>query len=117
MHQSGGNSIQYLYFTFSDKAIMTPQGRANIYGGNEFYEYALNIGEQVQSGIEPSNVPAYLSDRGFAPYVYESRSGLSGHMTPEQKQNVHLSTHPFVRQSEVFHSCLVCNASQTPPES
>jgi len=111
LNHYGGNSIQYLYFTFSAKAIMTQEGRKQIYGGEEFFEYASEIGEQVKSGLDPSTIDKYLFDRGFAPFHYSPCSGLSGHMTPEQKQEMYLSNHPFIRQSEVFHSCLVCNAS------
>jgi len=106
------NPKQYMYFTFSDKHIMTPEGRKKIYGGKEFFEYANGIGEQVKSGIDPTCIDKYLLTRGFMPYHYSPCSGLSGHMTPKQKQYLYLSQHPFIRQSEVFHSALVSNLSR-----
>ncbi len=77
-----------------------------IYGGQEFYTYANGIGERVQSGLDPSRLKEFLAKRGFSLYTYSPASGLSGHMKPHQKQEHYLSRHPFIRQSEVFHSCL-----------
>lgn len=96
----------YLYFTFSDKLIMDSKNRKNIYGGEEFFYYAQGIGERVRSGIDPNNLKEYLAQRGCLLYDYFPRTGLSGHMTPNEKQSHYLSHHPFVKQSEVFHSCL-----------
>ncbi|VEU44827.1 unnamed protein product [Pseudo-nitzschia multistriata] len=101
----------YLYFTFSDKKLMTPEGRKSIYGGEEFFEYAGGIGEKVESGIDPNGIKDYLLTRGFDIYNYSPRSGLSGHMTPSQKQDMYLSNHPFIVQSEVFHSGLIKNVA------
>ena len=90
---------------------MTPEGRKSIYGGEEFFEYAGGIGEKVESGIDPNGIKDYLLTRGFDIYNYSPRSGLSGHMTPSQKQDMYLSNHPFIVQSEVFHSGLIKNVA------
>ena len=100
----------YLYFTFSDRLIMESKNRKHLYGGEEFFHYAKGIGERVQSGIDPNNLREYLVQRGFLLYDYFPRTGLSGHMTPNEKQSYYLSHHPFVKQSEVFHSCLAQTA-------
>lgn len=109
LNQTVTQPEQFLYFTFSDKRILTQEGRQKIYGGKEFFEYANGIGERVQSGIDPTNIEEYLLARGFMLYEYSPCSGLTGHMTPNQKQEAYLSRHPFIRQSEVFHGCLARN--------
>lgn len=103
-------STQYLYFTFSDKALLTPKGRRRLYGGKEFYEYASGIGEEVRSGLDPRGLEKDLLAWGFVPYECDGHRGYSGHMTPRMMQLRYLARHPFVRESEVFHSALVRNA-------
>ena len=97
-------------FTFSDKKLLSSEGRRSNYGGEQFYQYAKGIGESVQSGYDPSKMKDYLQNYGFAFYNYTDKA-LSGHMTPAQKQKRYLSSHPFIRQSEVFHSALVAPES------